>query len=750
MSVKGAIVTQDGKGSQWEFLSYDSLPKIISEALQKFNIEGNVDDWALMNEKTRRFVTEQNREEELHQGVVATIKRSPARLAEDSILILTSKPDHEISLELENVVKYAEEFSYANEFYKKEGVTQLLDIIKRTPIFESMNCSILAHSLQALCLVMEYMGTELWTKILDNMAIKKLTEIVKSREAREKVLGVQAKIRTNTMSSTLTRNSSIRDFDMQNRDNKQAAGSENEPPMAQFALAAIDCVVRFTDAGFELISSLVKPSDVIMFITDTNIECAQYALALINALFAKQENKQQFYHELLDWNIRVNVEKVIRVVKPEHMDLSHHISEFQLLLLGLHKDAALKPVDPKEEDHMAMLERVKIQALSEHNGSEWSGLGFSSESADTAEGRAQDFQQCPPGLLALQCINHFVQKHYDRHREMVLDQLSREKDRQCPFIRSAVSVTGLLYQQLRIQRDYIGVEIDFLPVIFSQDNIFFELFSITVQLFNTTWHEMFAKTSDFNKVVDVVKEQLNMVFKGEKKISSTEDFKAALKAVPFSKIQEQRLKSLEKDSLPIIQLRKKLKPELQDLVNRQRLTILEAGEVFNVPKSNKRHRTLFCRLSSNHKTLHYGYDIANNDNPCPSIDELPEKLNVHDIEGIILWRDMKNKNRPRGWDSPLGFSLEYNQSTAMDAATKTLDFISQTVEVFSYWTDGINVLQKKDASNETAKQHLSMLLEMEIKIRQLDILDIEGLHLPENPPSIPPIPDNFNFHYNFN
>ena len=43
-----------------------------------------------------------------------------------------------------------------------------------------------------------------------------------------------------------------------------------------------------------------------------------------------------------------------------------------------------------------------------------------------------------------------------------------------------------------------------------------------------------------------------MVFKGEKKINNTEDFKGALKIVPFSKIQEQRLKSLEKDSLPII------------------------------------------------------------------------------------------------------------------------------------------------------------------------------------------------------
>ena len=67
---------------------------------------------------------------------------------------------------------------------------------------------------------------------------------------------------------------------------------------------------------------------------------------------------------------------MIRTVRPEHMDISHHISEFQHLLLGLHKDAALKPVNAEDEEQMAMLERVKIQALSEQNGSEWSGLGF--------------------------------------------------------------------------------------------------------------------------------------------------------------------------------------------------------------------------------------------------------------------------------------------------------------------------------------------------------------------------------------
>ena len=68
----------------------------------------------------------------------------------------------------------------------------------------------------------EEIGCSNERQILDNLTYKylQLTEIIKSREAREKVLGVQDKIRTNTMSSTLTRNSSIRDFDMQNKDNK--------------------------------------------------------------------------------------------------------------------------------------------------------------------------------------------------------------------------------------------------------------------------------------------------------------------------------------------------------------------------------------------------------------------------------------------------------------------------------------------------------------------------------------------------
>ena len=150
---------------------------------------------------------------------------------------------------------------------------------------------------------------------------------------------------------------------------------------------------------------------------------------------------------------------------------------------------------------------------------------------------------------------------------------------------------------------------------------------------------------------------------------------------------------------PPQQLREKLRPQLQGLVNKQRLTILEAGELlpdfnyydqlsaefvlcvwfrignrylscywvtdlrltvvlalqlqhlqflikspilsgesFSTVSSNRRRpRTLFCRLSSNHKTLHYGYDIPVEGNICPTIDELPDKRELQMLN-LFHWQ----------------------------------------------------------------------------------------------------------------
>jgi len=40
-------------------LQHDGLEKIVADALQKFGVKGEPTDWALRNDKTGHFITEQ-------------------------------------------------------------------------------------------------------------------------------------------------------------------------------------------------------------------------------------------------------------------------------------------------------------------------------------------------------------------------------------------------------------------------------------------------------------------------------------------------------------------------------------------------------------------------------------------------------------------------------------------------------------------------------------------------------------------
>jgi len=73
----------------------------------------------------------------------------------------------------------------------------------------------------------------------------------------------------------------------------------------------------------------------------------------------------------------------------------------------------------------------------------------------------------------------------------------------------------------------------------------------------------------------------------------------------------------------------------------------------------------------------------------PTIDELPTKLAVVEIRGLITGRDcphMKDLQR-RKTTHQLAFSL------ALDSVeVSSLDFVAPDEQVFDYWTDGINAL----------------------------------------------------------
>lgn len=73
----------------------------------------------------------------------------------------------------------------------------------------------------------------------------------------------------------------------------------------------------------------------------------------------------------------------------------------------------------------------------------------------------------------------------------------------------------------------------------------------------------------------------------------------------------------------------------------------------------------------------------------PTIDELPTKLAVVEIRGLLTGRDcphMKDLQR-RKTTHQLAFSL------ALDSVeVSSLDFVAPDEQVFDYWTDGINAL----------------------------------------------------------
>ena len=64
------------------------------------------------------------------------------------------------------------------------------------------------------------------------------------------------------------------------------------------------------------------------------------------------------------------------------------------------------------------------------------------------------------------------------------------------------------------------------------------------------------------------------------------------------------------------------------------------------------------------------------------------------------------------------------------------------VELINYWVDGINTLLRLQMTSDDYNKEKSILTNMEIKLR---LLDLEGVDLPEEAPPIPPLPSDFNF-----
>ncbi|ROL51641.1 Engulfment and cell motility protein 3 [Anabarilius grahami] len=472
----------------------------------------------------------------------------------------------------------------------------------------------------------------------------------------------------------------------------------------QVSLAILESMVLSSSSLFNEVKQEVTLERLLSHLQVTNQQLQTKAMALLMAMLqaGREADRQNIIHSSSSVGDEMaHYLYVLQTVRLNHLEprmrtpLDSYSQEQRDMLHGLRQAA----FETESESGLSNERRRSLCAK------EFKKLGFSNNSNP-----GQDLSRCPPGLLALDTMAYFASRYPDAYSRVT-------------------SETGS----------------DYHPIFFAQDRLLEELFCICIQLLNKTWKEMRATQEDFDKVMQVVREQITRTLSS--KPTSLELFKNKVNALNYSEIlklrQTERLHQEETLSPPVLELKERLKPELLELIRQQRLNRLCHGTLFRKISSRRRQDKLwYCRLSPNHKVLHYG-DVEE-ETEMPSIEALQEKIPVADIKSVVTGKDCPHMKENKGKQTKevldLAFSITY------DVEEYSLNFIASSRTDFCLWTDGLNVLLGKEMSSESMRSELEILLSMEIKLR---LLDLENVPIPDTAPPIPKPPSNFNFCYDF-
>ncbi|XP_068022709.1 engulfment and cell motility protein 3 isoform X2 [Melanerpes formicivorus] len=655
------------------------------------------------------YITESNRRD-IKNGSILRLTASPDQEAEQLYSGIQSNNLDVKAESLKKLASLSQDITFAQEFINRNGLKQIFSIVEEG----KDTGEILAHTLKAFMELMEH--DFLSWETLSSAFIKKVVSYVNT--------------------------------------------SAVDPSIQQLSLSILENMVPTSRHLFELVKAEVTLDCLLTHLQATDTQLQLKAMALLTALLlaATDAERQDMMEYLREKNIRQFIHKsIIHGSAAPGAEMSHHLYVLQAAGLGLCEHRMRTAMDPYSQEQRELLQALRLAAF-EADGEVLAGgpsparrrslcaqqfrkLGFTNNSNP-----AEDLRRVPPGLLALDTMVYFCRHTPDAYRRFVLENSSREDKHECPFARSSIQLTLILCELLHVGEPCSETAQDFYPMFFGQDHFFEELFCICIQLVNKTWKEMRATQEDFDKVLQVVREQISRTL--SLKPTSLELFKSRVNALNYSEIlrlrQTERLHQEETLALPVLELRERLKPQLLELVRQQRLLHLCRGSLFRKISTRRRQDKLwYCRLSPNHKVLHYG-DVEEGVS-APPIESLPEKIPVADMKMLLVGKEcLHTREKSSGKQNKdvleLAFSIVY------DVEEYCLHFIAPTRYEFCLWTDGLNVLLGREMSSERAQTDLEVLLSMELKLR---LLDLENISIPDAPPPVPKPPSNLNFCYNF-
>ncbi|XP_038580835.1 engulfment and cell motility protein 1 isoform X2 [Micropterus salmoides] len=685
------------------------LSAIIKEVCEGWSL-GSHENFALqIADATNFYITEKNRND-IKNGSILRLTTSPYQTAVQlHERIQSSSMDAKLEA-LKDLANASRDITFAQEFINLDGISLLTQMVESGTDFGDL----LSFTLTAFVELMDH-GIVSWDTF-SVAFIKKIASYV----------------------------------------NKSAM----DTAVLQRSLAILESMVLNSQDLYHKVAQEITIGQLIPHLQGTDQDIQTYTIAVINALFLKapEEKRQEMAHILAQKQLRsIILSNVIRSPIPINDEMAHQLYVLQVLTFNLLEDRMMTKMDPQDQaqrDIIFELRRIAFDVECEPNNSgsiekrksmytrDYKKLGFINH-----VNPAVDFTQIPPGMLALDNMLYFARHHQDAYIRIVLENSSREDKHECPFGRSSIELTKMLCEILKVGELPSENCHDFHPMFFTHDRSFEEFFCICIQLLNKTWKEMRATSEDFNKVMQVVREQIMRAL--TLKPNSLDQFKSRLQNLSYTEIlkirQSERMNQEDFQSRPILELREKIQPEIMELIKQQRLNRLCDGTCFRKISSRRRQdKFWYCRLSPNHKVLHYG-DLEESPQGEVPHDSLQDKLPVADIKAVITGKDcphMKEKGALKQNKEvlELAFSVLYESD-------EYLNFIAPDKNEYCVWTDGLNALLGKEMTSDYTKSDMDTLLSMEMKLR---LLDLENIQIPEAPPPIPKEPSNYDFVYDCN
>ncbi|XP_033897227.1 engulfment and cell motility protein 3 isoform X1 [Acipenser ruthenus] len=681
------------------------LSTVIKEVCDGWNINAPEKHALQYTDGIQTYITESNRLD-IKNGSILRLTTAPGRCA-DQLYTGIQNLNTDVKCDsLKQLAGISTDVTFAQEFINRDGHALLVDIVERG----SDSSEVLAHALKAFMELMDH-GIVSWEN-LSAVFIKKIAGYVSLK-------AVDASVQ-------------------------------------QLSLAILESMVLSSSSLFEQVQQEVTLEQLIAHLQVQNQQIQTKAMALLIALLqtAGDGKKREMIEFLGKKNLRQYINKnIIHTSGAVGDEMVHYLYVLQSVTLNTLEPKMRTPLDPYSQEQRDLLHGLRQLAFefdSEASlttekrrslcAKEFKKLGFSNNSNP-----GLDLNQTPPGLLALETMVYFSSRYPNAYSRFVLENSSREDKHGCPFARGSIQLTLILCEILRIGDPPSETGQDYYPLFFAQDRLLEELFCICIQLLNKTWKEMRATQEDFDKVMQVVREQITRTLSS--KPTSLDLFKNKVNALNYSEIlklrQTERLHQEETLAPPVLELKERLKPELLELIRQQRLNRLCHGTLFRKISSRRRQDKLwYCRLSPNHKVLHYG-DV-DEESETPPIEALQEKIPVADIKALLTGKDCPHMKVSRS--NLIKEVLDLAFTITYDLEEYQLNFVASSRTDFCLWTDGLNVLLGKDMTSECTQSELDILLSMEIKLR---LLDLENIPIPDAPPPVPKPPSNLHFCYDF-